>query len=152
LTIRSSAPASSTPVRTRASKRPALDFRLTRQGYNRLDAATLEPAAQPVLLPLRPLQHGGPGRRLRRARARARPRAVGDPQRPVRPEPAVDRTAAPAARPAGGRARARRRCGRANAARAPELFRRIGAPRTATRAPAPCPTRTRPGSDPGRVR
>src|SRR5437868_7906703 len=120
MTTRSSTPASSTPTRTRSANLPAVDFRLTSQGYNRLHAAPRQPAAQPVLLSVHLLEHGGSRRRLRRPRALARPRAVRDPRGPLRAESADGRPATPLARPPGGRARARRRRGRADAPRARE--------------------------------
>src|SRR5438876_5346468 len=125
ITTRSSTPASSTPIRTRSAKRPAVDFRLTGQGYNRLDAATLEPAARSVLVPLRPIEHGGPRRCLRDPRARTRPWPLRDPGRPLRAEPPLTRATATPSRSTGDRPRARRRRRGRDAARPREPHARL---------------------------
>src|SRR5712691_4616138 len=108
MTIRSSAPPSSTPCRTRSANRP-VDFRCIPPGYNRSDEQPDQLAAQPVLVPLRAVDDGGAGRRLRSPRARARTRPRRDPRGPVRPEPADAPADEPPAGPPRDRARDRRR-------------------------------------------
>src|SRR5215204_4022503 len=118
MTILSSVPASSTPWTIRSAKRPSVDFRLTKQGYNRPDAATRELAAVPVFLSVREIEHRGPHRCLRDPRARARAVAGRDPRGPLCAEQAHAATALAPARPAGSDSGTRRRDGRGHETRA----------------------------------